>query len=69
MVVFNGERTKLPYSLPPEQSLALQATIKIPNQLGRYKLVLTMVQEGIAWFDTQKADSPKIFINIISPQS
>lgn len=51
MVVFEGIRTSLPRDLPPGETAALSATIQGPPQEGKFILRLTMVQEGVAWFE------------------
>jgi SPOR domain len=50
MVVFDGERTSLPYDLKPGESVTLKAAIHAPEQAGAYILEITLVQEGVAWF-------------------
>jgi hypothetical protein len=50
MVVFDGERTPLPYDLKPGESLKLKAAIHPPELPGAYILEITLVQEGVAWF-------------------
>jgi len=50
MVVFDGERTPLPYDLKPGESVTLKATINPPELPGAYILEITLVQEGVAWF-------------------
>ncbi len=67
MVVADGERTPLPYDVHPGESVALNAIIKTPQQPGQYKLILTMVQENVAWFNDQLSNNPKISVEVISP--
>jgi hypothetical protein len=38
MVVFDGMRTSLPFSLSPRESAALSAIVKAPSQPGKYSL-------------------------------
>ena len=63
-VVFNGERTPLPQSLAPLHSEKLNAVIKFPNKPGKYNLVLTMVQEGVTWFNDAGAQAPKFPVTV-----
>lgn len=51
VVVFDGERTRLPMSLMPGDERQMQASVVAPASPGRYMLRLTLVQEGIAWLD------------------
>jgi hypothetical protein len=68
LVVFDGDgdRTPLPFDLSPGESAAINAVIKTPPQPGKYSLVLTMVQEFVAWFSDQKAQSPRFDMTITS---
>ncbi|MDB5041566.1 MAG: hypothetical protein JWN27_2292 [Candidatus Eremiobacteraeota bacterium] len=50
-------RTPLPATLPPKGSLDLTLIVAPPNAGGCYTLVLTLVQEGIGWFDDADATS------------
>lgn len=65
LVVADGERTPLPYNLSPGESVTLNAIVKAPKQPGKYKLILTMVQENVAWFNDQGANSSEIDIKVI----
>ncbi|NMF62358.1 hypothetical protein DP115_05960 [Brasilonema octagenarum UFV-OR1] len=67
-VVFDGDgdRTPLPFDLSPGESAAINAVIKTPTQPGKYSLILTMVQEFVAWFSDQQAQSPKFDLTITS---
>lgn len=65
-VVLDGERTALPKSLAPHDSVKLNAVIKFPKRPGKYTLILSMVQEGVAWFNDQGAQAPKIPVTITS---
>jgi hypothetical protein len=62
----DGDRTVLPFDLSPGESAALNAIIKTPTKPGKYTLILTMVQEFVAWFSDQQAPSPKIDVTVTS---
>jgi hypothetical protein len=49
--VFDGERTRLPHDIQPNGTVRLWATVKTPPTPGNYALLLTLVQEYVAWFD------------------
>lgn len=68
MVIFEGdsERTALPWNLQPGESVALNASVRTPSKPGKYKLILTMVQENVAWFNDQLTSNPGISIEVIS---
>jgi hypothetical protein len=62
----DGDRTPLPFDLSPGESAAINSVIKTPTQPGKYSLVLTMVQEFVASFSDQKAQSPRFDMTITS---
>jgi hypothetical protein len=62
----DGDRKELPCVLAPGESAALKATIRTPSTSGKYKLILTMVQEAVAWFSDQGLNSPEIPLEVIS---
>jgi hypothetical protein len=62
----DGERTLLPYDMSPGDLVALNSVIKTPNIPGQYKLILTMVQEHVAWFHDQNADFLEIPVKVVA---
>ena len=66
LAILDGERTSLPFDLSPGATAAINPVIKTPPQPGKYNLVLTMVQESVAWFSDKQAQSPKIDVTITS---
>jgi hypothetical protein len=50
-VVVEGERTLLPADVPAGGTVELQARVTAPPQPGDYRLLVTLVQESVAWFD------------------
>lgn len=46
-----GQRTALPGSLPPRHSASGIVSVRVPETVGRSRLRVTLVQEGVAWFD------------------
>lgn len=60
LVVEDSERTVLPFDLSPGESAALHTVIKAPSEPGKYTLILTMVQEAVAWFNEKKHHSLKL---------
>jgi hypothetical protein len=50
-VVQEGTRSRLPRAIPPRGSLACRVGLVAPSTPGTYDLRVTLVQEGIAWFD------------------
>jgi hypothetical protein len=66
VVVYDGARTPLPGDVLPNGKIRLWATVKAPPS-GYYYLVLTLLQEGVAWFDMQGCDVTKIFVCVAEP--
>lgn len=54
-LVIDGERTSLPRRLDAGESAVVEAAIEAPSLPGAYTLRLSMVQEGVAWFDEKGA--------------
>ena len=50
-VIAEGERTLLPADVPPGGTAELKARVPVPAQPGSYRLLITLVQESVAWFD------------------
>jgi GT2 family glycosyltransferase len=50
-VQWEGERTNLPHDLGPSDSATVQMRIFAPFRPGTYDLEVTLVNEGVAWFD------------------
>ena len=46
-----GERTRLPQSIAPRASAECYLGLRTPAIPGLYELRVTLVQEGVAWFD------------------
>ena len=46
-----GERTRLPQSIAPRTSAECYLGLHAPAEPGVYELRVTLVQEGVAWFD------------------
>jgi hypothetical protein len=66
VAVYNGIRTPLPHDLPPGESVALTATIQAPAQAGDFTLRLTMVREGVAWFEDRGGRPLDIPVTVIA---
>ena len=43
--------TPLPFPVPPGETLHTALRVAAPQEPGRYTLAITLLQEGIAWFD------------------
>jgi SAM-dependent methyltransferase len=50
-VVFDGRRTVIEPALPPQASREYAVFVDTPGMAGKFRLRLTLVQEGVRWFD------------------
>jgi hypothetical protein len=64
MEVFDGERTPLPRDIYPNEIFRLWMTVKTVSKTGKFRLVITLVQEYVAWFDEQGCPPLEMVINI-----
>jgi glycosyltransferase involved in cell wall biosynthesis/GT2 family glycosyltransferase len=55
LVVENGQRTALPYDLHPGETAAAVCQVVAPERPGSYDLLVTLVQEGVSWWDETTA--------------
>lgn len=61
MVVWEGKRTALPLGgVKSGGASQIKVNIDKPSNTGRYNLVLTLVREGMSWFEGCEGFSPKI---------
>jgi hypothetical protein len=50
-VVYGGRRTPLPGDVSAGDEAGLELTVDAPERTGAHVLRITLVQEGVAWFD------------------
>jgi uncharacterized protein (TIGR03032 family) len=62
-----ASRSKLPRTIFPAESLDMTALIVAPERVGKVALRITMIQEGVAWFDDQAAGNAAEFIVEVGP--
>ncbi|SJM88975.1 hypothetical protein [Crenothrix polyspora] len=67
MHIFDGLRTKLIKSIFPGQSLITEIKVAAPQKAGIYFIVLTLVKEGVAWFENKGFKTVKIRIKVNPP--
>jgi len=65
IVVADGHRTALPHDVSPGQSIVLYPTVEAPAEVGDFVLRLTMLQEGVAWFDNQGGQPLDVPMSIV----
>lgn len=55
-VLLDGERTAFPHDIGPGETIKMEKVRVIaPATPGAYRLQISLVQEGVAWFETQGA--------------
>ncbi len=60
----DGIRTSLPHDVNPNEETTLEAKVAAPSQTGDFILELSMVQEGVAWFQERGNETTKIPVKI-----
>ncbi|WP_158611873.1 hypothetical protein [Guyparkeria sp. SCN-R1] len=53
MACFDGIRTPLEGPIAPGERVEIDVRVEPPSEPGDYELVLTMVHEGVTWFEEQ----------------
>ena len=61
MVVFEGHRSGLFPCLPAYESLLCRMAVVAPSQPGEYILQVTLVQDGVSWFEEMDSDAMREF--------
>lgn len=55
-VLLDGERTAFPHDIGPGETIKMdKVRIIAPASPGQYRLQISLVQEGVAWFESQGA--------------
>jgi hypothetical protein len=57
LVVWDGERTRLPRDLRAGGRATLAVRVKVPAEPGAYVLQLTLVHENVSWFENKGANT------------
>ena len=53
VVAFEGARTAFAAPVAPAETTTVRASVRAPNQIGRYRIAWDVVQEGRLWFSTE----------------
>jgi hypothetical protein len=53
----DGLRTRLPRDLQPGEHAFVKGLVRMPQQPGAYRMIWTLVQEEVAWFDHAEPQS------------
>ncbi len=65
MVIFDGVRTPLPHDVAPDEAIALEAYVVIPDQPGPLMLQWDMVQEGVVWFSDKTGTPGNVPVSVM----
>jgi hypothetical protein len=60
-------RSKLPRTIFPAESVDMTVLIVAPERVGKALLKITLIQEGVAWFDDQAAENAARLVVEIVP--
>ena len=64
-VVFDGVRTPVPESgIPPKQVVRVEMAVVAPAVPGRYVLVLTILQERVAWLEEKGFEPARLEVDV-----
>jgi hypothetical protein len=64
-VIYDGYRTSLPHDLRTGQTVSVEARVAAPPIPGRYVLRLSMVQEGVSWFDSAAGGASDLSVEVV----
>jgi len=64
--IFEGIRTPLPNDLRPQEPVFLMAIVKALTKTGRFILRMTMMQEGVAWFEDRGGLPADVYVDVIA---
>jgi hypothetical protein len=69
VLVFEGLRSALPSGgVVPGLALDAQIQVNAPQEQGTYILVLTLVQEGVYWFEDQGFEAVRMPVEVVWPR-
>lgn len=64
-VVFDGERSAFPHDISPGETITMdKVRVLAPPNPGAYRLQVSLVQEGITWFDSQGVKSLTVPVTV-----
>jgi hypothetical protein len=67
VVIFDGERSDLPGAvLAAGHVVEVQLKVVAPAAAGRYRLKITLVQEGVCWFDERGFTPAVLEVDVVS---
>jgi len=64
--IFDGVRTRLLYpEVEPEMNFEQSMTVIAPSQKGVYRLFLSLVQEGVCWFEDRGFQCSELEVDVV----
>lgn len=63
-IVWDGVRTALPHDIAPGETFTAQVTVVPPKDPGYYRLQVTLVQEGVIWFEGKGASTLTVPVTV-----
>jgi hypothetical protein len=63
-VIFEGHRTPLPHDIAPGETFTANNVVVTTPGPGLYRLQLTLVHEGVTWFEEQGANTLTIPVSV-----
>jgi hypothetical protein len=64
-VIYDGYRTSLPHDLRTGETVSVEARVAAPPIPGSYVLRLSMVQEGVSWFDSAAGGASDLSVEVV----
>ena len=64
VLVNDGLRTPLPADLAPDRTVALRASVLLPEAPGRYLLEFDLVLEGVSWFAARGSPTARVAVDV-----
>jgi len=66
-VTWEGRRTAVEVTVPPGETVTLDAVVAAPNAAGRFRLQWDMVEDGVCWFSERSA-APAVSPVLVVPK-
>ena len=64
LLIYEGLRTSFPKTVIPGELQEIDLRVQSPTQAGHYILQITMIKEGVSWFERQYVTPLELKINI-----
>lgn len=68
IIILDDGRSRLPYDVPPGESVEILLKVAAPTQPGNYTLEVDLVQEGVAWFAQKGSKALQSVVRVENPK-